>query len=600
MHINRFRAAVLSGAVAISLCGLYSAAAQDTSSRLSGTITDSSGSAVPSATVVLTNPTTGASVAHVTSNERGEYNALQLPPGTYTVTVNASGFRKTTTSIQLSVASRVDLPISLQVGSAETTVQVTTQAEMLNREDATVSTLISPQDVATLPLPNREITNLLALAPGVVHGGAATAVNTAQLSINGSRTLNNEVLLDGSSVIEGVTGQVSRLPSPDMLGEFRIITANAPAEYGRTSGGVVTMLSRSGTDSLHGGVYELFRNAVLNANLLTNKLQTPIVERPANNYNQFGAILGGPVWIPHVYDGRHRTFFYLNYDQTLQQTPSSQTQTVPSAAFRAGDFSSSPAAIYDPLTNAPFPGNIIPANRIDPAARKILSYVPLPNTTGSFDSVSNRYTNNYYFQNSVPFTAPRYSGRLDHAIGDKVRLYASVNRWNSFSQQSLAFNSPILATGLSCDCLQGWEVSTGGTATLNATTVVDIRFGWNRWVELRSAPSQGVDPSVAFGIARNPMEEPPVINISAYSQLGPNASSTSQTYSNTFTPYGSITKVIGPHTIKAGALLRKDQVNVFNPGTPFTELTASPAASPTIQAPAAKPPTAWPTSCWAR
>lgn len=543
--------------------------AQDTAARLTGTVSDPSGSVLTNAVIVLTNTTTKAEVAHITTNERGEYSALQIPPGTYTVTVQATGFQTMTTEIQLAVAARVELPISLQVGNTETTVEVTTAAQLLNRTDATVSTVISPQDVASLPMPNREITNLIALAPGVVHGGAATSVNSSQLSINGSRTLNNEMLLDGNSVIEGVTGQVSRLPSPDMLGEFRTITANAPAEYGRTSGGVISMLTRSGTNDFHAGVYELFRNAVLNANLFVNKLQTPVVKRPPNNYNQFGVVLSGPVWIPRLYDGRQRTFFYLNYDQTLQRTPSTQTQSVPSAEFRAGNFSSSPVIIYDPRTNAPFPGNVIPESRIDSAAKQILRQLPLPNTSGTFDSVSNRYTNNYFYQNSVPYTAPRYSGRIDHSVGENLRLYASVNRWATFSTQALGFNNPILATGYTCDCHQGWQVSTGGTVTMNSSTVVDVRFGWNRWVELRTAASQGLDPAVAYGIQRNPVEQPPVINISAYSQMGPSASSTSRTYSNTYTPYGSITKVVGPHTFKMGALLRKNQVNVFNPGTPF-------------------------------
>ena len=224
--------------------------AQDTSARLSGTISDPTGAVVPGARLTLINPATKAELAHSTSDDHGVYNALQLPPGTYTLVVEAPGFQRLETQVQLSVASRVDLPVTLQVGNVGETVVVTTKAEELNRSDATVSTLISPNDVQNLPMPNREITNLIALAPGVVHGGSATNVNSAQLSINGSRTLNSETLLDGNSVIEGVTGQISRLPSPDMLGEFRIITSNAPAEYGRTSGGVVTMLTRSGLQPL--------------------------------------------------------------------------------------------------------------------------------------------------------------------------------------------------------------------------------------------------------------------------------------------------------------------------------------------------------------
>jgi hypothetical protein len=543
--------------------------AQDTSARLSGTVNDSTGAVVPGAKLTLLNPSTKAEVAHMTADEHGNYVALQLPPGKYTLIVEAAGFQRTESPVQLSVASRVDLPITLQVGNVGETVVVTTQSEDLNRSDATVSTLISPSDVQNLPLPNREITNLIALAPGVVHGGAATNVNSAQLSINGSRTLNSETLLDGNSVVEGVTGQISRLPSPDMLGEFRVITSNAPAEYGRTSGGVVTMLTRSGSDSFHAGVYELFRNAVLNANSFADKLQTPVVKRPANNYNQFGVVLSGPVVLPKIYNGRGRTFYYLNYDQTLQRNPAFQTQSVPSAAFRSGDFSSSPVIIYDPLTKKPFPGNKIPENRIDPAARKFMALMPLPNTAGTYDSVSNRYTNNFVFQKSVPYTAPRYSGRIDHSIGDKVRLFGSVNRWIAASVQALAFDNPILATSFGCNCDQGWQAVTGGTVTVNPTTVVDVRFGFNRWVEERTAASYGTDPAQTVGIQRNPFSETPNVGISGFSSFGASNGSTSRTYSNTFTPYGSVTKVMGQHTFKMGALLRKDQVNVFNTGSAF-------------------------------
>jgi hypothetical protein len=543
--------------------------AQDTSARLSGTVTDPSGAAIPGARISLVSIATKVEAANITSDEHGAYTALQIPPGSYTLTVEAQGFQRTQIPVQLSVASRTDLPLTLGIGNVSDTVIVTTQAVELNRSDSTISTLISPSDVQNLPLPNREITNLIALAPGVVHGGAATNVNSAQLSINGSRTLNSEVLLDGNSVVEGVTGQISRLPSPDILGEFRIITSNAPAEYGRTSGGVVTMLTRSGSNRFHVGVYELFRNAVLNANTFGNKLQTPVAKRPANNYNQFGVVLSGPVYVPKIYNGRNKTFYYLNYDQTLQRSPVSQTQTVPSAEFRAGNFSSSPVIIYDPLTNQPFANNTIPTNRIDHAAAAAMALLPLPNTLGTFDNVSNRYTNNYFYQESLPYTAPRYSARLDHAVGEKLRLLGSVNRWIAATIQTLAFHNPVLATSYGCNCDQGWQAVVGGTLTVNPTTVVDVRFGFNRWVEERTAASYGTDPSQTLGIQRNSFRETPSINISSYSTFGASNGSTSQTYSNTFTPYGSITKVFGRHTVKTGALLRKDQVNVFNTGSAF-------------------------------
>jgi len=165
-NFRRIALAVFLAVISISVM------AQDTSARLSGTVSDPSGAVVPGASLTLVNVTTGGEIAHVVSDDHGSYSALQLPPGNYKLIVEAAGFRRTETPLQLFVASKIDLPITLQVGNAGETLIVTAQAEDLNRSDATVSTLISPNDVQNLPLPNREITNLIALAPGVVHGGA--------------------------------------------------------------------------------------------------------------------------------------------------------------------------------------------------------------------------------------------------------------------------------------------------------------------------------------------------------------------------------------------------------------------------------------------
>lgn len=229
----------------------------------------------------------------------------------------------------------------------------------------------------------------------------------------------------------------------------------------------------------------------------------------------------------------------------------------------------SPVPVYDPLTKRQFANNVIPSNRIDPAAARFLSLLPLPNTVGTYDSVNNLYTNNYVFQESVPYTAPRYSARLDHALRDKVRLYGSVNRWIAASAASFAFHSAVLATGPGCSCDQGWEASTGGTYSVTPTMVIDVRFGFNRWVEERTSPSLGTNPSQTVGIQRYSYAETPTINVSGISTFGATNGSTSRTYSNTLTPYGSVTKVLGPHTVKVGAILRKDEVNVFNTGSAF-------------------------------
>ena len=541
--------------------------AQETTAKLSGTVLDTSGAAVPNATIVLTNESTKAEVTQTRTNGGGSFSALQVPAGKYTLTVQANGFeRYTLTGISLTIAQDLQLPVTLQPGAASTniTVSASTQPQLQNAATA-ISTVLNPKQVQDLPLPNRDITQLIALVPGTAIGGSPTSFNDEQLSINGSRTLNTEILLDGSSVINGATGNPNRLPSPDDLSQFRVITATAPAEYGRTSGAVITIGTRSGTGAFHGGVYELFQNAAMNANSYFNNMQTPIVPRSADNYNQFGATFGGPVWIPHVYDGRKRTFFYLNYNQTISHSPATATESIPSTAFASGDFSSSPVTINDPLTHLPFPNNTIPAGRIDPAAAKILSLLPRPNTTGTYDAVSNRYTNNYFTQQTLSNSQPIYSGRLDHAIGDNIRLFGSLTRQIDPAAKVVLYND-ILNPSYPIDADQGWEGALGYTQELSPTLVLNLGFGTSRDVDVRLPSSLGTNPTQTIGIGTAPALLTPQINITNYSSAGTGGGAYSQTYSNGFNFFGSITKVLGAHTIKAGASLRKNQLNIFNPG----------------------------------
>ncbi len=541
------------------------ALAQETTARLSGTVTDSSGAVISGSSVVVTNENTKAEVARSLTDSSGTFVALQLPAGEYSLTVAVQGFKSFTLShILLSVAQRLQVPITLQPGNVSTNVEVAANSQPpLENSTSTLSTLITPTQVRTLPLPNRDITQLIALTPGVVLGGTATSLNNSQLSINGSRTLGTEVLLDGTSVINGSTGNINRLPSLDDLDEFRVITSTASAEYGRTSGGVIIFGTRYGTSAFHGGVYELFRNAAMDANSYFNKLNG--APRPVDNFNQFGATFGGPVWIPHLYDGRKKTFFYLNYDQTVQHQPGVSTVSVPSAAFRSGDFSSSPVIVNDPLTHTPFPNNIIPASRIDPAAAAVLAQEPLPNTTGTFDAVSNRFSNNYFTQQSLASTQPIYSGRIDQAFGDKTRMFISATREIDPIAHLVLFND-LLNGSYQTEADQGWETSIGFTHEFTPTLVLNLNFGASRDVGVRIPTSLGSDPAQTFKIGTAPALLTPNLNVTGFQSVGTGGGAYSRTYSNGFNYYGSVTKLLGPHTIKVGASLRKNQLNIFNPG----------------------------------
>ena len=531
--------------------------AQNTSSRLSGTVTDSTGAAIPNGTVVITNILTKANVFTGQTDASGNFTALELQAGKYNVTIAAAGFKRTVLSgITLDLAQAQELPVTLEVGASDVTVSVNSAEEpQLENGTTAVSTVIDSQQVATLPLPNRDITQLIALAPGVVQGGDPTNFSTSQLSINGSRTLNTEFLLDGTSVINGATGNVNRLPSPDFISEFRIIASTAPAEYGRTSGAVITAVTRSGTSDLHGTVYELLQNSDLNANSYFNKLPAVPLVRPKDDYNQFGFALGGPVYIPRIYTRRNKTFFFLNYDQTINRTAGTATLTIPAGPTATGNFSGTTAVIYDPLTGQPFLNNTIPMNRIDPAAARVIAALPAEGTTA----------NNYFTQQSLVNIQPIYSARLDHSFNDKIRLFGTVTR-QIFPAPAVVSLSNALNGSYSEDADQGWESAFGYTQEISPSLVLNLGFGTSRDVDVRIPSSFGLNPTTTFGIGTAPANFIPQLSITGYSNLGTGGGAYSRTYSNEFTYYGSVTKITGPHTFKFGGLLRKNQLNIFNPG----------------------------------
>ena len=531
--------------------------AQNTSSRLSGAVTDSTGAVIANGTVVITNELTKADVFTGHTDASGTFTALELQAGRYRVTVEAAGFKRTVLSgVVLDLAQAQELPVTMEVGTSDITVSVNSSEQpQLENGTTAVSTVIDSQQVATLPLPNRDITQLIALAPGVVQGGDPTAFSTSQLSINGSRTLNSEFLLDGSSVINGSTGNVNRLPSPDFISEFRIIASTAPAEYGRTSGAVITAVSRSGTSDLHGTVYELLQNSNLNANSYFNKLPTVPLPRAKDDYNQFGFALGGPIYIPHFYTNRKKAFFFLNYDQTINRAAGTSTLTIPAGPTATGNFMGTGATIYDPLTGQPFLNNIIPTNRIDPAAARVIAALPTAASTA----------NNYFTQQSLVNIQPIYSARLDYSINDKIRLFGTVTR-QIFPAPAVVALSPALNGGFSVDADQGWESALGYTQEITPSLVLNLGFGTSRDVDVRIPTSFGLNPTTTFGIGTAPANFIPQLSITGYSNLGTAGGSYSRTYSNDFTYFGSITKIAGRHVLKFGGLLRKNQLNIFNPG----------------------------------
>jgi Carboxypeptidase regulatory-like domain len=385
------RRSVFSAAVGIALlavCWCGSLFAQGLTGRLSGAITDSSGSAVASATVALTNSQTSQKRSTKT-DQQGRFVFTELLPGTFSVSVDAPGFKRyEQTQINVSATERVTLPpIVLQLGAISETVSVTSETAAVQTESAERSGLITSRQMQELPLKGRSYIGTAKLLPGIIDTANRESPGWNDLvgiNINGTRAGSIDLNLDGITSLD--TGSMTGpylAPSIDAVAEVKVLLSNYQAEYGRSSGGTINTVIKSGTRDFHGGAYYFLRNEDMNANeFFNNKNGLP---RPHYRFNNPGYFLGGPVLLPKINFNRNRDklFFFWSQDFLPLTIPSSvQNQTFPTALERQGDFSQSGVTITDPLTHAPFAGNIIPSDRIDPNGQKLLNVFPLPNTVG--------------------------------------------------------------------------------------------------------------------------------------------------------------------------------------------------------------------------
>ena len=570
--------------------------AQNTNATIRGEVLDPTGALVPNAKVLVVNQDTGVTVFNGATDSSGDFVAPQVIPGTYRVTVTSPGLKQSViNNLIATVAQVTSINVNLQLGQDTETVTVESRSEELDRSTSDVSTLIAPSEVQNLPLNDRTTENLLMFIPGVTHGGAGDTPNVSQLSINGSRTLNTEVLLNGVSTIVASTGSPATLPSPDGVDSFRVLTTNAPAEYGRTSGAVITVNTISGTNTYHGNIYFLLRNEALDANQYfhkdtINSTTGAVTPRQRDRFFQMGGSFGGAIRFPHLYNGRDKTFFFVNYDRTISPNPTLVTETVPTAAQRNGDFSNAlapfdangkprtPQLIYQPggTSTQPFANNQVTG--IDPAAAKILALLPLPNTVGTYDAVNNRYTGNWTsLQNLVTHTQ-KIVVRVDEVVTPKDRLSFNVYRYTNTSPQYVSYDNPLLNTNYDCACTNAWLPSVDYTRTWTPSLVMDLNMGFFRNVVLRNPPGTGKNVASTLGIASLPLSQVPQISVSTtaqdnasnnfgFSNIGADTNTDQVNITNTYSPFGTITKTYGPHTFKIGASLRKNEFNSYNPAT---------------------------------
>lgn len=495
-------------------------AAQTFNARLTGTVTDPSGAAVPSATVTAVQVQTSVRRA-ASTDASGVYNIPLLLPGLYEVLIEAPGFEKQVRrDVRLEVNQTATADFSLTVGQVAVSVDVTAEIPLLQSETSGVGATIENKLIEQYPLPQRDAMGLLRSLPGVIASsdiGDARGnrnVFNSNFSVGGGRTSTNEVLLDGAPNTIGDFNGVVIVPALDSVQELRVETSSYSAEFGRSGGGTVNMVTKSGTNEFHGSAYYYHQNDAFNANTFANN-RRPLADgraqpKPLVRRHQFGGTFGGPLVLPTLYNGKNRTFYFFSYEGRREKNPSQGLFSSPTAREREGDFSQTfiipgPNAapqlvqIFNPFTSRllpngqgvrdPFPGNAVPRSLLSPVAARVLQDYPTGNQPG--DPVTNR--NNYFFRDAQRYSRDLYSGRLDHYLSEAHRLFGRMNY-----QENLERNPGNIVKFASTNSTSDWFGNLGLDDTYQLSPRLNNVFRWSytRYrANLFPNTTLGVDPT---------------------------------------------------------------------------------------------------------
>ncbi|HXE13521.1 MAG TPA: carboxypeptidase-like regulatory domain-containing protein, partial [Bryobacteraceae bacterium] len=581
---------------------------------ITGTISDPQGAAVPNANVTIVEDATGLSY-QTKSNADGTYIRPLLKPSTYTVTVDAAGFQKAQQKgVIVTAGDRIGLNITLQVGDVNQTVEVSAAAPLLQTESTTQGAALNSSQVSQLPLGGQRTFSFLArLSPGVLpaENGARDALGGG-FSANGVRsTGSNNFLLNGVDNNVNVIDFINQAsfvinPSVEAIGEMRIMTNGYNAEYGRAAGGVIDVNIKSGTNQLHGVLFEILQNDKLNANRWENNL----AGKPRNIFkqNQFGGAAGAPII-------KDRLFIFGDYQGTRIRTSGGTVQnlgyggfyTIPTAAMRQGDFSNllgksignDPVTgtslvqnqLFDPASNAcvgpcsggvftrtPFPGNRIPVNRLDPASMKISSLYPDPNQP---IAAGNYPQNDYYTVTPGSLNTDQGDGRVDYRINDNNSLFGSMSWSDTYKASTPPFQGMLDGGNFngSSEVDLSRAAQLGYTRVWSPSLITETRVGFSRLVTSRTQANSDVDTFTEAGIGGyNPTGAAlngglPQIGMTNYSQIGANDWLPTKEYNNVWDFIQNVSVTKGNHSMKFGAEFRPIRFPFFQVPFPHGEMS---------------------------
>jgi hypothetical protein len=537
--------------------------------------------------VTLANPETGF-IREFTTPDSGVYSFTLIPPGTYQLKLEKTGFDTYLQSnIVLAVGQVSSLDPRLQVGSITQAIEVVGAAPVLNTGSSDIGSEVSSKQAVELPLNIRNVYGLVELDSSVNNSQQFQALNPpgsqgnvdqdiAFFNFGGGRFGTTAFLLDGHWDGAGDWDGVIYVPSVDELQEFRIQTNSFSPQYGLSMGNVVNAVTKSGTRSFHGDAFEFLRNNNLDANNFFNNLNG--LERPQFKRNQFGFTAGGPVYIPHFYKQRDKTFIFGTYEGLRQQTPTTLITTVPTELQRQGNFSQTfnqdgtLATIYNPFTTqfangqyvrTAFPGNIIPPSLFDPVAVKLLSYFPAPNRPG--DALTG--ANNFVGTAGLPTNSDQYTIKVDHTISEKQNFFVRWSQKRQFKQLEGEFFGASDAGGNGTIAPDNrFDAGLGYTYVFSPTFVMSLNFGWGRWVEGRLPQGVPFDvTTLGLPASLNTYDGPgafPNISLSGYQNLGSGGLNATPRDARTYA--ADFTKNVGKHSFSMGFMGINFYLNTFN------------------------------------
>lgn len=623
---NRYK--IIFGTMTVFLLSLSAVFGQEFRGTIAGTVTDPGGAVVPAATVTVQNVETNVT-NEAQTNESGSFSFPLLQPGRYKVTATAANFTTAVREeVQLNVDDRLTLDFQLSIGST-TQVDIVASEELVERGNVTTGTVITERQITELPLSEGAAYNLATQAPGVSYTGNPNFTgptangNLAAFRTNGAS--GNQITLDGSPNV-GFDGGVAYTPPADALSQFKIQTNAFDAQNGFTAGSTVNVAVKSGTNDFHGSAYYFDRSKALTANNFFNNRAGQ--ERSDRKYYRYGGQINGPLYFPGFgegtplfYDGRDKTFFMFSYEKQYNKRPEPETFNVPTLLMRQGNFSEllnyrnangvlEPILIYDPATarcvntagatvapvngacpantnvlRDPFPGNIIPANRLNPAAIRFLNLYPTPNQPGL---QGQGIIDNYFSDQTNIQPYDSYLTRIDHNFSGNHRVFGKFFYSKSDEDR---YNFADVEGAIT----QGFEIreNIGGnfdyTGTLSSSLIFNVRTSYNDFVQERISPNAVSAAELGFnGIAAlSGSAVLPRFDFTNYDTLGAERADFNEGLTRDFSLFSvqpTLTQIFGNHTLKYGydyrRLMETRTTNGYNAGRfSFTGLYTSPSSA---------------------